>query len=96
MMPDAERKACALRELDAVVYFGLNRREAFFYRLLRPRREMFFGRAILKDLAQYPEGPITDWTRSRLMGTLDGLYSAKGISAHMHMMLQHHIQDRKD
>ena len=36
MMPDAERKACALRELDAVVYFGLNRREAFFYRLLRP------------------------------------------------------------
>lgn len=94
----AEQRSRAFRELDPASYFGLNRREAFFYRVLCfvfHRREGTFARPIERELAN-KVGALSDFERGRLLGIIDALHKAKSISAHMYCMLQSEIQDRKD
>lgn len=94
----SEQRSHAFRELDAASYFGLNRRETFFYRALCfvfHRRERTFARPIERELAS-KAGALSDFERGRLLGIIDALHKAKSISAHMYCMLQSEIQDRKD
>ncbi|MGZ8195041.1 MAG: hypothetical protein ACXWTH_05390 [Methylosarcina sp.] len=94
----AERQSRALHDLDPASYFGLNRREVFFYRLLclmYHRREKMFSRPIERELASM-SGPLSDFKRGLLLGKIDGLYMARSISLNMYYMLQCEIQNRKD
>lgn len=93
-----ERQSRAFRDLDPASYFGLNRRQTFFYRMLcliYHRREKSFAMPIQRDLASKP-GPLSDFERGRLLGIIDSLHRAKSISGHMYCMLQFEIQNRKD
>jgi hypothetical protein len=93
-----ERQSRAFFNLDPASYFGLNRRETFFYRLLcliYHRREKTFARPIERELAR-KSGPLSDFDRGHLLGVIDSLHKAKSISLNMYMMLQSELQDRKD
>lgn len=94
MLTEAQERA--LIALYVPGYFGLNLFETIAYRLTRIafyRHEVRLARRLLERMDNLL--PLTNYSRSGLLGMLDAWDIAGDISPQMFTMLQITVQDRK-